>query len=203
MLSKWLSEKENLYQLIVIQKLSYEKIGLIYGCSGTNIKNVAIRLGIPVTQRRKVNPKENFGKGIIKVPLTNCLNCGNEFRVYAGSFGKYCCCQCRHEHYHKLKYQDFLENPEKYNRADYSPSGFKKDFLKEQNYKCAICGMTPQWNGKQLVFILDHIDGHAAHNYRNNLRLICPNCDSQLDTYKSKNKCSDRKYRYNRNKIEE
>ena len=35
-----------------------------------------------------------------------------------------------------------------------------------------------------------------ANINRDNLRLVCPNCDSQLDTYKSKNKNSDRaKYR--------
>ena len=37
--------------------------------------------------------------------------------------------------------------------------------------------MKPEWNGKPLVFILDHI----SHNERSNLRCICPNCDSQLD----------------------
>ena len=46
------------------------------------------------------------------------------------------------------------------------------------------------------MFVLDHIDGNADNNNRENLRLICPNCDSQLDTYKSKNKNSARaKYR--------
>jgi transcription initiation factor IIE alpha subunit len=42
------------------------------------------------------------------------------------------------------------------------------------------------------VFVLDHINGDAARSDRDNLRLICPNCDSQLDTYKSKNKNSAR-----------
>lgn len=40
---------------------------------------------------------------------------------------------------------------------------------------------------------MDHIDGDAANNIRDNIRLICPNCDSQLDTFKSKNKYSTRR----------
>ena len=66
---------------------------------------------------------------------------------------------------------------------------------KKQNYCCAICNMKNTWNGKELKFILDHIDGNASNNLESNLRLICPNCDSQLDTYKSKNKNSARRHR--------
>lgn len=84
-------------------------------------------------------------------------------------------------------------------RANWSPSDYRKDILKKQNGVCAICGCLPEHNNKPLVFIVDHIDGHASHNNRENLRCICPNCDSQLDTYKSKNKCGERSYyRYNR-----
>lgn len=76
---------------------------------------------------------------------------------------------------------------------------------KRAECNCIICGkqfypsskMSGIWNNKPLVFILDHIDGHANNNTRTNLRLICPNCDSQLDTYKSKNKNSDRIYYHN------
>ena len=67
--------------------------------------------------------------------------------------------------------------------------------LKQQNFCCAICNISNQWNGKELKFILDHINGDASNNYPYNLRLICPNCDSQLDTYKSKNKFSARTHR--------
>lgn len=39
--------------------------------------------------------------------------------------------------------------------------------------------------------------GHTNNNDRTNFRLICPNCDAQLNTYKSKNKNSDRIYYHN------
>ena len=80
---------------------------------------------------------------------------------------------------------------------------YKKYFLEEQDHKCAICGCLDIWQGKQLVFVLDHIDGNADNNNRENLRLVCPNCDSQLDTFKSKNKKSARAtwYKKNQNKV--
>ena len=71
-----------------------------------------------------------------------------------------------------------------------------RDYIfQKQKKKCAICNLDAQWNGKELHFILDHIDGDASNNWEDNLRLICPNCDSQLDTYKSRNKNSARAHR--------
>lgn len=35
------------------------------------------------------------------------------------------------------------------------------------------------WNGRQLPLILDHKTGNARDNSPQNLRLLCPNCDSQ------------------------
>lgn len=66
--------------------------------------------------------------------------------------------------------------------------------LKEQNGLCDTCGLKQEWNGKKLIFVLDHIDGNNKNNKRENLRMICPNCDSQLDTFKSKNKGKGREY---------
>lgn len=106
---------------------------------------------------------------------------------------KFCSSKCSEAKKHELSYKDFLENNDKYCRGNYTPKHFKSEFLKEQNNVCAICGGPTEHNGKPLVFILDHIDGDASNNKRENLRMICPNCDSQLETYKSKNKNSTRR----------
>ena len=128
-----------------------------------------------------------------KNELVTCLNCNKKFHPRYSSFSMYCSQQCCREYKSKTKYQDYLNNPDKYYGRT-NMSWVKKYILKEQECKCAICKNDNTWNGKSLVFILDHIDGHAYNNSRDNLRLICPNCDSQLDTYKSKNKNSDRLY---------
>ena len=70
--------------------------------------------------------------------------------------------------------------------------GFKKRIknalLEIQKHKCSICGCEDIWAGKSLVFILDHIDGNWENQKRDNFRLICPNCNSQLETTGSTSK---------------
>jgi hypothetical protein len=63
-----------------------------------------------------------------------------------------------------------------------------RDFLlKTRPNQCAVCGIT-KWMGEATPLVMDHIDGNPENWLVGNLRLICPNCDAQTDTYKGRNK---------------
>ena len=49
-------------------------------------------------------------------------------------------------------------------------------------YKCSICNQQPEWQGKPLTLILDHINGCNTDHRLENLRWVCPNCNQQLET---------------------
>lgn len=57
-----------------------------------------------------------------------------------------------------------------------------------------MCGLGNNWNGKPLVLILDHINGIYNDNRIENLRLLCPNCNSQTDTFAGRNCKKAQKY---------
>ena len=65
----------------------------------------------------------------------------------------------------------------------------RKYLIKHHGNNCMICGQSgDNWNGNPITLIVDHIDGKSNNNKLDNLRIVCPNCDCQLPTYKAKNK---------------
>jgi 5-methylcytosine-specific restriction endonuclease McrA len=74
--------------------------------------------------------------------------------------------------------------------SNYSGYKLKIRLLKENMIKneCAICGLTKIWNNKPISLQIDHINGDSKDHRLNNLRLLCPNCHSQTDTFAGKNK---------------
>jgi hypothetical protein len=71
--------------------------------------------------------------------------------------------------------------------SDYK-SGRLKKRLVEANVLEDVCSMsgcnvTPIWNGRPIVLQLDHINGNHRDNRIENLRILCPNCHSQTETW--------------------
>lgn len=69
-----------------------------------------------------------------------------------------------------------------------TPQKLKQQLINEglKEDKCEICGQLPEWNGQPLVLQLDHINGDHYDNRIENLRIVCPNCHTQTDTFGTK-----------------
>jgi len=72
-------------------------------------------------------------------------------------------------------------------------STFARNHLKTRLIKngiieniCDNCRLDPLWDGKELILVLDHINGVNNDNRIENLRLLCPNCNSQTSTFAGK-----------------
>lgn len=52
--------------------------------------------------------------------------------------------------------------------------------------RCDACGLT-EWRGKPLSIQIDHVNGVGNDNRLENLRMLCPNCHSQTETFSGRN----------------
>lgn len=189
---KWDSEKQNLEKLIFEDKLSYEAIGRMYGCSGANIKKQAKKLGLELPSKRKINPSETFNKGKIFKTPRHCINCGQELDYYQQ---KFCCQQCQLDFQYKNYINKWKEGTENGNLRDGSYSNYIRKYLFEKyNNKCQKCG----WGeinpiSGTVPLEIHHIDGDCTNNKEENLQLLCPTCHAMTENYGSRNKNATRK----------
>ena len=63
----------------------------------------------------------------------------------------------------------------------------RKVLTRLNGYCCEVCNIS-EYNGQPITLQVDHKDGNAGDNSLNNLRLICPNCHSQSNTFSGRNK---------------
>ncbi len=74
--------------------------------------------------------------------------------------------------------------------ADYDTLSYeskRKRIIIEQDGKCNHCGIS-EWFGKKISLEIDHINGIRDDDRRENLEAICPNCHSNTDTWRGRNK---------------
>lgn len=113
------------------------------------------------------------------------------------TYNKYCNSKC-----HKQKaYEEYINSWLKNEIVGLTAGGVVtnpiKRWLREtRGDSCELCS----WNQvnfytNKVPVVADHIDGNWENNRPENLRLICPNCDSLSATYKGANKGNGRKWR--------
>ena len=130
-------------------------------------------------------------KGIKDVTHT-CQHCKTEFGFRGYSYNhKFCSLDCFYavqtEKKQSLADQRYLDWLNGKDLGVKNPRKLIREFLiKRDGYKCVCCGID-SWNGKPITLWTDHIDGNATNNHQSNFRLVCPNCDSQSDTFGAKN----------------
>ncbi|NCB78577.1 MAG: HNH endonuclease [Bacilli bacterium] len=113
-----------------------------------------------------------------------CLNCNN---IVNHNAVKFCSVSCEKEYKYKSFIKLWLTNEIDGTTGVkvLKPSKYIYRWFKEQPQKCEICGCSNIWNDKILKLEVDHVNGDRSDSRKCNLRLLCPNCHSQTDTFRN------------------
>jgi Zn finger protein HypA/HybF involved in hydrogenase expression len=115
--------------------------------------------------------------------LFKCLSCKKEHTTKKNHMNMYCNNTCQQD------YKFLKETLPKFKKGEISNRRTLHRCLKEtKGYVCVSCNNNGMYNNMPLSLQLDHIDGNAGNNDPKNLRLLCPNCHSQTETFVAKNK---------------
>ena len=109
-----------------------------------------------------------------------CLNCGNNLGKprRRNKRRKFCNNdKCQHDYARKKAIENGIAGN----------SSTKRYLIDLFGHKCMKCNNT-EWLDKPITLDLHHKDGNWNDNSPENTELLCPNCHSYTDNYKSKNK---------------
>lgn len=108
---------------------------------------------------------------------------------------KYCSNYCSHQYRREQRDKKIEENL----GIGFSSRQVRNYLIKKFGRKCMNCG----WDEKNPVtgdcpIEMNHIDGNSKNNHFDNVELLCPNCHSLTDNYKSLNNGNGRHERMER-----
>lgn len=176
--------KHRLIKNLLNEGLSYSQICKKVGCSKSTVAYHAKQLRL----KRKINSVKRYNWQEIQEHYkqgNSVRDCQKRFGFSAGAWSS------------AVKRGDVKPRPQKTSLKQLLKDGtsigstrLKEKLLKVKLLKevCNECGSGPTWRGKRLVLQLDHINGKSNDNRLENLRILCPNCHSQTETWGAKKK---------------
>jgi len=111
-----------------------------------------------------------------------CLQCKKQFVYHIkSSNGKFCSNKCCGRYRFETYTTKRIENGESCHSET-----LRKYLSEKKGYKCESCKLS-NWLDREISLHVDHIDGNSDNNFPSNLRLLCPNCHSQTETFCGRN----------------
>jgi len=115
-----------------------------------------------------------------------CKVCNKESTFKYGNKNIYCSITCQQKEQRSKLIEDWLNGGIKSKWKYAIPAWVKSYIIDLRGYNCEECGIN-DYNNKAITLQIDHKDGNSTNNHIDNLRLLCPNCHSQTETYGGKN----------------
>ena len=142
-----------------------------------------------VSNNNKLHPKRKP-----ELPLEwSCIFCGTSKRATCKqAIRKFCSNKCQMDYQYSQSVNDWLNSDKRV-----GVRVIKKYLQETFGNRCSCCGLD-KWQDKNIILEVDHIDGESLNNNPTNLRLLCPNCHSQTETFKGKNRGNGRSNRMKR-----
>ncbi len=145
-------------------------------------------------------PSSNLGGGSLMLKKKENKYCQHCNKVLTRRFKiRFCSNKCQLRHRHESFISDWKKGIIDGGIGIHCKtiSHYIRRYLAEKyEGKCSLCG----WDKKNPItnkvpLEIDHIDGNAANNLEENLRLICPNCHSLTPHFRNLNKGKGRSWR--------
>lgn len=116
--------------------------------------------------------------------MKKCKNCESDIPTR----NVYCNNICQQEYQNKSLIERWLNGENFFGNGGglLIPKWIRDYLLIESGNKCSECGWCEVNKFTNKVPLeIDHIDGDAKNNLKNNLKVVCPNCHSLTETFRN------------------